>query len=411
MNLPLHIARRYLFAKKSHNAINIISLISVIGIIVATAAIVCALSVFNGFTGIATRSFSNFDPELRIMPEKGKVFDPTTPLFQQVKNLPEIDIVAETLEESAVAQYNERQMPILLKGVSLEFEKLANLDSVIVDGDFALREGDFDYGVIGGQLAMSLGVGAGFIYPVELYVPKRDVKYNLANFASAFSLSDVYISGVFLLNQEAYDNQILLVSIDKVRELLNYENEVSSLDLKVKNRNDIESVKKKIKAILGKDYLVKDRFEQQAEIHRMVNIEKWVTFLILTIILIIAVFNIIGSLSMLIIEKTEDIQILKNMGASNQLITKIFLFEGWLITFVGSLVGVILGLVICYLQDHFGLLKMGTDPNLELLYITNAYPVVVEAMDIFIVFVTVNLISFVAVLYPVNNLRKRLLTK
>lgn len=408
MNLPLHIARRYLFAKKSHNAINIISLISVIGIIVATAALVCTLSVFNGFTDVATRSFSDFDPELQIVAAQGKVFDPTVSAVQEVKDIPEIAFTSESLEENAVAKFGERQEPILLKGVTPQFEKLSKLDSILVDGHFMLREGDTDYGVVGGGLAMLLGVRAGFVDPVELYVPKRDSRYNLANFTSAFSLSDVYISGVFLLRQEKYDNQILIVPVELMRELLNYENEVTSLDIKVKDGHNVEDVKRKVKDVLGSDYLVKDRFEQQSEVYRMVNIEKWVTFFILSIVLTIAVFNILGSLSMLIIEKTEDVQILKNMGASNKLITRIFLYEGWMITFMGAVVGVLIGLLLCYLQSHYGLLKLGTVPGE---FVTDAYPVVVEATDLLIVFLAVNIIGFVAVLYPVNNLRKRLLTK
>lgn len=408
MNLPLHIARRYLFAKKSHNAINIISLISVIGIIVATAAIVCILSVFNGFTDVATRTFSDFDPELRIVPVNGKVFDPTVPHIQRIKDMDAIEIISESLEENAMAKYGERQEPILMKGVTPQFEKLSNLDSIIVDGSFMLREGDTDYGIIGGGLAMLLGTRAGFVDPVELYVPKRDSRYNLANFTSAFSLSEVYISGVFFLGQEKYDNQILIVPIEKMRELLNYENEVTSLDLKVKAGYNINDVKDEISAAIGEEYVVKNRFEQQSEVYRMVNIEKWVTFLIFSIVLTIALFNILGSLSMLIIEKADDVQILKNMGASNSMITRIFLYEGWMITFMGAVAGLVLGLVVCWLQSHYGLIKLGTVPGE---FITDAYPVVVEISDLLVVFLAVNVIGFLAVLYPVNNLRKRLLTR
>ncbi|MFV0332183.1 MAG: ABC transporter permease, partial [Dysgonomonas sp.] len=237
------------------------------------------------------------------------------------------------------------------------------------------------------------------------YVPKRNERINLANPATAFTQSEAYISGVFALNQQKYDDQMLIVSIDLARELLRYENEISSLDIKVKDGASVDKVHSEIKSILGSDFIIKNRFEQQEELYRMVNIEKWVTFLILSIILLIAVFNIVGSLTMLIIEKDEDIKILKSLGGNNKFITKIFLFEGWLITLVGAFAGLVLGLVICLLQQHFGLLKLGSTPGA---FVIDAYPVSVQFLDIVLIFVTVNLIGFLAVLYPINNLRKRL---
>ncbi|WP_163309267.1 FtsX-like permease family protein [Dysgonomonas sp. 521] len=406
MNLPLHIARRYLFAKKSHNAINVISMISVCGIAVATMALVCALSIFNGFTDVVARTFSAFDPELQISPVKGKVFDPTGTKIEQVKALPEIAFTSESLEENALIKFADRQEPIVLKGVSPGFEKMANIDRLIIDGSFTLREGDVENGVIGAGLAMFLGVRAGFIEPVELYVPKRNERINLANPSTAFTQSEAFVRGVFALNQQKYDDQLFIVSIDLARELLRYEKEISSLDIKVKDGYDIDKVHSKIKSILGDEGLVvKNRFEQQADLYRMVNVEKWVTFLILSIILIIAVFNVVGSLTMLIIEKDEDVRILKSLGANNKLITRIFLFEGWLITLVGAISGLVIGLIICLLQQHFGLLKLGSTPGA---FVIDAYPVSVQAWDIVLIFITVNIIGFLAVIYPVNNLRKRL---
>lgn len=405
MNLPLHIARRYLFAKKSHNAVNVISLISVCGITVATAALVCALSIFNGFTDFSAKTFSAFDPELQITPVTGKVFEPTQEK-QKIKEIPEVAFVSESLEENALAKFMDRQEAIVMKGVSPEFVELARINDLIIDGEFILKEGDIEEGVIGGGLATFLGVRAGFLDPVELYVPKRNVNINLANPSTAFTPSQVFISGVFALNQPKYDEQVLIMDIDQVRELLDYETEVSSLDIKVKDANDIDKVQDKIKSILGDNLVIKNRMQQQEEMYRMVNIEKWVTFLILGIILIIAIFNIVGSLTMLILEKEEDIRILRNMGAKNKLITKIFLFEGWLITFVGAVVGLIIGLIICLLQQHYGLLKLGSDDGS---FIINAYPVAVEPTDIIIIFLTVNIIGFLAVSYPVNTLRKKLL--
>ncbi|MBK5721160.1 ABC transporter permease [Dysgonomonas sp. Marseille-P4677] len=405
MNLALHIARRYLFAKKSHNAINVISFISVCGITVATAALVCALSVFNGFTDVVAKTFSAFDPELQITPAQGKVFNPDNDKIKSVLNLPEIAFVSESLEENALLKYGDRQEPIVLKGVSPKFESLAHIDSLIIDGKFILREGDIDNGVIGAGLAMLLNVRANFIDPVEIYVPKRNVKVNPANPSTAFDHSEAFISGVFALNQAKYDDQMLIVSIDLARDLLRYDKEVSSIDMKLKIGEDVSRVRDKIHSILGDDYLVKDRFEQQESLYRMVNVEKWVTFLILAIILVIAAFNVVGSLSMLIIEKNEDIAVLKNLGASNKLITKIFLLEGWLINLVGAIVGLFIGLFVCLLQQYFGLLKLGSSPGA---FVIDAYPVSVQPQDIILIFLTVTFIGFLAVIYPVNSLRKRL---
>ncbi len=405
MNLPLHIARRYLFAKKSHNAINIISCISVCGIAVATLALVCALSVFNGFTGVVANTFSDFDPELQITPASGKVFNPSTPAIEQIKALPEIEFTSESLEENALVTYGERQEPIVLKGVSPRFKDLANIDKVIIDGKFMLREGDVDNGVIGAGLAMFIGVRANFVDPVEIYVPKRNVRVNPSNPSTAFDRASVFISGVFALNQVKYDDQMLIIPIEMARELLRYETEVSSIDIKVKDGANIDDVHKTISAILGDDLLVKNRFQQQEDLYRMVNIEKWVTFLILGIILIIAVFNIVGSLSILIIEKNEDIGVLKSLGANKILISRIFLFEGWLITLIGAIAGIILGVSLCLLQQHFGLIGLGSSAGQ---FVVDAYPVEVQLPDIILIFVTVNVIGFLAVLYPVNNLRKRL---
>lgn len=404
MNLARHIARRYLFAKKSHSAINIISIVSVIGITVATAALVCALSVFNGFTGLVASSFSAFDPELQITPAKGKVFDPSTPEVTKVKQLGSIDFVSESLEENALLKFEDRQKPVIMKGVSPEFVNLARMNSLMLDGQFVLRQGDIDNAVIGAGLAMTLGAGANFRSPLEIYVPRRNMKVNPSNAANAFLLEYAYVSGVFALNQAKYDEEMFIVSIDLARELLDYENEVSSLDIKVKDEQSVESVKREIKSILGDQYLVKDRFEQQEDMYRMVNVEKWVTFLILALILVIAVFNIIGSLSMLILDKTDDIQILQNIGANNKLITQIFLFEGWMISFFGAIAGLLLGVFICLLQQYFGIVKLGSEGA----FVVDAYPVSVKVGDVALIFITVSIIGFVAVLYPVNALRKKL---
>lgn len=406
MNLSFYIAKRYIISKKSHNAVNVISYISVFGIMVATAAMVCILSVFNGFTDFAYQSFSKIDPDLTISAVKGKVFDPTTSEFDKIRTLSKIQVISETLEDNALLKFEERQTPAVIRGVSSNYTDLSDVQSIIADGQFALKEGDVEYTVIGAGLAMNLGVRANFISPVEIYAPKRNVKVNLANPNSAFDKAYVYTAGVFLLNQEKYDEQLIFVSLNMARQLFRYENEVSSLDIKLHNPDDVSAVKKEIKSIIGDNYRVKDRFEQQEESFKMVNIEKWVTFLIMSFVLLIAVFNIIGSLSMLIIDKKEDIQILKNLGAKNSLITRIFAFEGWLINMLGCISGLLIGLVACLSQQCFGIIKLGTEQGA---FLIDAYPVKVQPFDLLIVFVTVSLIGFIAVLYPVNNMRKTLL--
>lgn len=405
MNLSLHIARRYLFAKKSHNAINIISIISVCGIAVATLAMVCALSIFNGFTQLAADSFSLIDPDLRLLPSQGKVFDPSDELIAQIKALPEIELVSESIEENALVKYHERQEPVLIKGVDANFRNMVDPDKLLITGDLELRSGDVDFSAAGVGLAMKMAMRIDNITPLEIFSPKRDVRVNMANPSNAFTQVYTYPESIFALHQAKYDDQMVIVSIDLARQLFRYDTEISVLSIRLKDPAATATVKKKIEAIAGGKYIVQNRFEQQSESFQMVNIEKWVTYLILIFILVIAAFNLVGSLSMLIIDKEQDITILRNMGAGNSLISRIFLLEGWLISFTGVIVGLIAGVGICLLQMYFGLLKLGTTPGA---FIIDAYPVRILASDIVFIFLTVCLISFIIVLYPVNNLRKKL---
>lgn len=405
MNLSFYIAKRYLFSKKSHNAINIISMISVCGIAIATMAMVCTLSIFNGFTKLVSDSFSIMDPDLQIIPAKGKVFDASSAVFQKIKNLPEVAVASETVEDNALVKYGERQDPVLIKGVSDQFKEMVDTKRLITSGEFSLREGDVDFCVAGIGVAINLGLRTDNITPIEIYSPKRDVKIQLANPANAFTTAYTYPAGVFALNQAKYDDQIILVSLDLARELFRYNNEVTSLDIKLKENVSAKDAESKIQKQLGVNFIVKNRFEQQADSFRMVNIEKWVTFLILSFILIIAVFNVVSSLSMLILDKSADIDILRNMGAENNLITRIFKIEGWLISMSGAIAGIVIGLVLCLIQQHFGILKLGQTPGA---FIVDSYPVEVIFTDILFVFITVSIIGGLIVLYPVNNLKKRL---
>ncbi len=405
MNISFFIARRYLFSKKSHNAINVISAISVCGIAIATMAMVVVLSVFNGFGGIVEGMFSAFDPDLKITVKEGKVFDYHTPEFDKVLQIKDIRMISESLEENALITFDDQQVPVVLNGVSEEFYLMTDMEKLIIDGTFKLREDVVDYMTLGSGLAISLGARPGFINPIEIFAPKRDVKVNLANPSSAFTTGYAQIGGVFSLNSPQYDEQMAIIPISLARELLNYENEVSSLNINLVSDASVKRVKKNIEELLGDDFLVENRYEQQRESYRMLQIEKWVTFLILAFILLIAVFNVVGSLSMLIVEKRDDIKSLSNMGASKTMIANIFMYEGWLITFIGIISGIVVGLILCILQQHFGFIRLSDIPGA---YIIDAYPVIVKLTDLLVVFTVVSLIGLFTVLYPVNNLRKRL---
>ncbi len=405
MNVSFFIARRYLFSKKSHNAINVISAISVCGIAIATMAMVCVLSVFNGFGGIVEEMFSAFDPDLKISVKEGKVFSYQTPEFERALQLEGIQLISESLEENALFKFEDQQVPVRMKGVSEDFKLMTNMERLIVDGSFHLREDVVDYTTLGAGLAVTLGARPGFISPVEIYAPRRDVRVNLANPSAAFTTGYAQIGGVFSLNQPEYDEQMAIIPIELARELFNYTHEVTSLDIKLTPDASVKKVKREMQRQLGDDFLVEDRYEQQRESFRMLQIEKWVTFLILAFILLIAVFNVVGSLSMLIVEKRDDIRSLQHMGASNRLVARIFLYEGWLITFIGIISGILIGLGMCLLQQHYGLLRLSNTPGA---YIIDAYPVIVQMSDLLIVFAVVSVIGLLTVLYPVNNLRKQL---
>ncbi|MCD8041619.1 MAG: ABC transporter permease [Tannerellaceae bacterium] len=404
MNVPFYIAKRYLFSKKSHNAINIISLVSVGGVIIATVALVCALSVYNGFNNLITLQFSSFDPELKITPATGKVFDPDSPSFRRIKNMPEVEVYCEVLQDNALVRYKDRQEVATIKGVDANFNQLSLIDSILLEGRFALREDIVDYATLGYGLASTLGVRPGFASPLEIYAPKRNEQVNMANPTTSFNLEYAYTGGVFMINQPEYDQSYMILPISLTRELFRYENEVSAIELKLKENSDREKVKHTIQDLLGDSFVVKNRYEQQEASFKMMQIEKWMTYLILCFILAIAVFNIIGSLCMLMIEKQDDVQTLRYLGANDSFIRRIFLFEGWMISGGGALLGISTGLLLCFLQDTFGLIQLGQTAGA---FVIDAYPVKVVTSDILTIFITVSLIGFIAAWYPVRYLGKK----
>lgn len=403
MNFPFYIARRYLFSKKSHNAINVISAISVCGVTLATLALVCTLSVFNGFQDLVTTFFTAFDPQLKITAVRGKVFDGQDKRVLQLKKMPDVEVYSESLEDNVMVQYQGRQAMAVVKGVEDNFDQLTPIDSILFGrGDLLLHDEVVDYAIPGIQLLSTLGSGIRFLDPLEIYAPRRGAKVNMANPSTAFVTGSLFSSGlVFAVNQEKYDASYILTSIDFARRLFQYTTEVSAINLKLKAGADTDAVKKHIQDLLGDDFLVQDRYEQQADTYRIMEIEKLISYLFLTFILMIACFNVIGSLSMLIIDKRDDVVTLRNLGASDRQIVRIFLFEGRMISFFGAFAGVVLGLLLCWLQQEYGLIALGSSGS----FVVDAYPVSVHASDVLLIFITVLLIGFLSVWYPVRFLR------
>ena len=409
MNFPFYIARRYLFSKKSHNAINVISAISVCGVALATLALVCTLSVFNGFQDLVTTFFTAFDSQLKITAVRGKVFDGQDKRVLQLKKMPDVEVYSESLEDNVMVQYQGRQAMAVVKGVEDNFDQLTPIDSILFGrGDLLLHDEVVDYAIPGIQLLSTLGSGIRFLDPLEIYAPRRGAKVNMANPSTAFVTGNLFSSGlVFAVNQEKYDASYILTSIDFARRLFQYTTEVSAINLKLKAGADTDAVKKHIQDLLGDDFLVQDRYEQQADTYRIMEIEKLISYLFLTFILMIACFNVIGSLSMLIIDKRDDVVTLRNLGASDRQIVRSFLFEGRMISFFGAFAGVVLGLLLCWLQQEYGLIALGSSGS----FVVDAYPVSVHASDVLLIFITVLLIGFLSVWYPVRFLSKRLLNK
>ena len=412
MSFPFYIARRYLFSKKSHNAINVISGVSVCGVALATLALVCTLSVFNGFQDLVTTMFTAFDPEIKITAANGKVFDAQDERIQLLKELPEIEVFSESLEDNAMVQYKGRQTMVVIKGIEDNFNQLTAIDSILYGrGDWILHDEVVDYAIPGIELVSILGTGIRFLDPLEVYAPKRGVKINVANPSTSFESSYLHSSGlVFAVNQQKYDASYILTSLSFARELFQYETEVSSIELRLVADADLKKVKNEIKRILGNDFLIQDRYEQQADTYRIMEVEKLISYVFLSFILLIACFNVIGSLSMLIIDKRNDVVTLRNLGADDQLVSRVFLFEGYMITFFGALIGVGLGLILCFIQQEFGIIPLGSGDSAGA-FVVDAYPVSVYAIDVILVLITVLVTGFLSVFFPVRYLTRRLLIK
>ena len=408
MNFPFYIARRYLFSKKSTHAINVISGISVVGVAVATMALVVTLSVFNGFHDLVASFFTQMDPQLKITPVKGKTAPADDPILTKIRHLSEVEVATECLEEQALAVYGDRQQMVIVKGVEDNFNQLTHIQEILEgDGDFELHAADLSYGIPGLGVAYQLGLGYTYEQPLRSFAPRREGQLNMANPTEGFVVDDLYSLGVvFCMKQGKYDKNYILTSIAFTRHLFDLDGRLSSLELRLKPGSDFERVKSQMEEIAAGKFYVQDRYEQQDDTFRIMKVEKLIAYVFLTFILMIACFNIIGSLSMLIIDKKEDVVTLRNLGATDHQITRIFLFEGRMISAIGAILGVLIGLLLCWLQQQYGIVRLGSS---EGSFVVDAYPVSVHPWDIVLIIITVMAVGFLSVWYPVRYFSRRLL--
>lgn len=407
MNFPFFVARRYLFSKKKTHAINVISLISVIGVAVATMALVIVLSVFNGFHDLVASFFTNFDPQLKVVPVEGKTVPADDPILTKISHFPEVDVATGTVEDMALAIYNGKQAMVTIKGVDDNFPQLTHITEILYgDGQFQLHTANLQYGTPGIRLAQTLGLGANWKGYLKIYAPQREGQLDMTDPQSGFVVDSLISPGVvFSVNQGKYDKSYIVTSLGFAQNLFNQQGMLSALELRLKPGSNFESVKARMQQVAGKKYQVLDRFEQQSDTFKIMKVEKLMAYIFLTFILIVACFNIIGSLSMLIIDKKDDVVTLRNLGASDKQIRRIFLFEGRLISVFGAIFGILLGLLLCWLQQQYGFVKMGSSDGT---FVVNAYPVSVHYSDVLLIFLTVIAAGWLAVWYPVRTLSKRL---
>lgn len=402
----LFIAKRYLFSKKSHHVINIISGISAIGVAIATAAMICILSVFNGFQDMVAGLFTAFDPQLKVCPAEGKFMAADEPELEELRKNEDIAVYTETLEDNAVVIYNNKQVMVSVKGVDDNFEKLVNIDNILYgDGAFDLHVDVIDYGIFGVNLLMQLGTGTSFTTPMQVYAPRKGERINLNDPRESFNNEELYSPNVaFMVRQSKYDSRYVITSISFARRLFERQGYVSAIELKLADGVDLSKAKTNIAKQLGSKYVVKDRYEQQEDTFKIMNIEKLISYCFLTFILLVACFNIISSLSMLIIEKKKDVITLRSLGATDNQIATIFMLEGRMISIIGAIIGVIIGVGLCFAQQEFGLIKFGSSAGS---YIIDSYPVSIHILDIILTFITVIVIGFISVWYPVKYLSKK----
>lgn len=402
MNFSLYIARRYLVSRKSHNIINIISVISVVGVAIGTMALIIVLSVFNGFDRLVVSLFSSFNPSFQITPVRGKTFPADTLLLNEIRKIPGVLHLAEVIEENALMKYQDEQCIVTIKGVSEEFSKMSGLDTMIVEGKFLLQEEDKNFTVLGIGVAGTLNANLqDYLIPISVYVPRRDASFS-ASMDQAFNTEVIFPSGFFQVQWE-FDVKYAMVPLRFAKTLFQYDRERTAIEVGTVAKADQSRIQKQIETLAGPEFRVKNRFQQQEILYKIMISEKNYIFMILTLILIIATFNVIGTLSMLILDKKKDIAVLQSMGASQKVIKRIFLAEGMLISLIGAISGLALGAIVCYLQMQFGFVRLG---DADSSFVVNAYPVYMQFRDFLMIFITVMVIGLLAAWYPVSNIKK-----
>lgn len=406
MNLPFYIAKRYLISKKSHNIINIISGISIAGITIGTLALIVILSVFNGFESIVTSLYNSFYADLLIESAEGKTINLDHFPNDEIEKLEGIIRYTEVIEENVLLQQDDKQHIAFVKGVSESYLLKEDLDSTILEGKFLLEKNGIDFAVVGAGVAYYLNTRiSDFPRPISIFAARKSSGYSL-NMTSDFNQLQILPSGVFSIQQDV-DSKYIIVSLDYAKRLLGYTNEITAIEIGIADDLDLEVVQQKVKAILGDQYSVKNKFEQQELLYRIMKSEKWAIFLILAFILIIATFNIIGSLSLLILDKKKDIVVLQSMGANSDLIKRIFMIEGTMISLIGAISGLVLGSVICFLQQQFGFVKLG---NGDGSFVIDSYPVLMLPQDFILIFFTVSIIGIIAAWIPVRQISSKYLS-
>ena len=399
MHLPLFIARRYLFAKKSHNVINIISAISAVGMAIGTAALIIILSIYNGFDELVKSTLSNVEPDILITPAKGKVFIPEGEAFDRIKANPMIGEYDLILQENVFVDYDGHQGIAKAKGVDSAFEAESPLAEHITNGEFSLHKGQLPQMVVGAGLAYKMGMNPAFLASAELYFPIRDRNFSLANPAASIETVRMRPSGIFSVNQQI-DDDLMIVPIEEMRKLLGYEEEVSGVEIRLaegSTAKDIRSAIKHIQKELGPDFKVLDRFRQNPSLYKMMRYEKAAIYLILIFVIIIIALNIFGSITMLIIEKKDDIETYRSLGATDKMLRRTFTLEGWLISLLGLAAGLVIGIGFSLAQQHFGFIKMPGS------FLVNAYPVILQWQDVLATIVGVALIGYIIALLPVRR--------
>lgn len=393
----LKIAGRYIFAKKSHSAVNLISIVAVCGIVISTTAIVCVLSVFNGFSDLIQSKLASLDPDIKITAAKGKTISNADSILDIVSCTQGVKFAVPTIQDNALGIYNEYQMPVRLIGVPENYDSINNIKDIIKsDGQYLLSDEFGDYALVSVGTAIQLQAHPGFYTDFQLYTPKRKGKINISNPAGSFRADTLFITGVFQVDQEEYDYNTVIVPLNVARHLFDYTNEASAIEILAENPKKINETIDRLSERLGKNYTVKDRLMQQEASFKMINLEKWITFLLLGFIMIIATFNVVSSVAVLIVEKKNDIATIRSLGAPRNFITAIFTSQTWLITLFGSVIGIVTGVILSLVQEYFGIIKLGGDTSV---LIVNAYPVVVKFTDIIVVFlltVAVSTLSSIA---------------